>query len=139
MIRGRGYAKSPRDIERIVLASQNGTPIRIRDVGEVVLGPDIRRGAADLDGTGEVVSGIVIMRDGSNALEVIERVKARLADVARGMPAGVKAVPVYDRSELIRRSIANARDTLIELVVIVVCIIFVLFRTCPRCGRSRCP
>ena len=131
MIRGRGYAKSPRDIERIVLASQNGTPIRIRDVGEVVLGPDIRRGAADLDGTGEVVSGIVIMRDGSNALEVIERVKARLADVAPGMPAGVKAVPVYDRSELIRRSIANARDTLIEVIVTVVFIILLFLRHFP--------
>src|SRR5262249_46476039 len=81
MIRGRGYVKSPQDIEEIVLANENGTPIRIKDVGDVVLGPDIRRGAADLDGAGEVVSGIVVMRGGSNALDVIDRVKARLKDI----------------------------------------------------------
>src|SRR6201993_1626623 len=125
MIRGRGYVKTPQDLEDIVLANQNGTPIRIKDVGEVVLGPDIRRGAADLNGTGEVVSGIVIMRQGSNALDVIDRVKARLKEIAPGMPEGVKVVPVYDRSELIRRSISNARSTLIEVVVTVVIIILI--------------
>ena len=104
MIRGRGYVKSRQDIEEIVLANQNGTPIRIKDVGEVVLGPDIRRGAADLDGNGEVVSGIVVMRQGSNALDVIDRVKARLKEIEPGMPAGVKIVPIYDRSHLIRSS-----------------------------------
>ena len=82
---------------------QNGTPIRIKDVGEVVLGPDIRRGVADLDGNGEAVSGIVIMRQGENALDVIDRVKAQLKEIEPGMPAGVKIVPIYDRSELIRR------------------------------------
>ena len=125
MIRGRGYVKSPQDIEDIVLAGQNGTPIRIKDVGDVVLGPDIRRGAADLDGTGEAVSGIVIMREGSNALEVIDRVKARLKEIEPGMPAGMKVVPIYDRSELIRRAISNAKWTLIEVVVTVVIIILI--------------
>jgi Cu(I)/Ag(I) efflux system membrane protein CusA/SilA len=125
MIRGHGYVKSPADIADIVLADQNGTPIRIRDVAEVVLGPDIRRGAADLDGTGEVVSGIVIMREGSNALEVIDRVKARLKEIGPGMPEGVKVVPVYDRSDLIRRSITNARSTLIEVILTVVVIILI--------------
>ena len=125
MIRGRGYVKSPQDLEDIVLAEQNGTPIHIKDVGEVVLGPDIRRGAADLDGNGEVVSGIVVMREGSNALDVIDRVKARLKEIEPGMPQGVKVVPVYDRSELIRRSISNARSTLIEVVLTVVIIILI--------------
>ncbi len=125
MIRGRGYVKSPQDIEDIVLTDQGGTPIRIKDIGEVVLGPDIRRGAADLDGTGEVVSGIVIMREGSNALEVIDRVKARLKEIEPGMPSGVKVVPIYDRSELIRRAISNARSTLIEVVITVVIIILI--------------
>jgi len=125
MIRGHGYVKSPADIADIVLADQNGTPIRIRDVAEVVLGPDIRRGAADLDGTGEVVSGIVIMREGSNALEVIDRVKARLKEIGPGMPEGVKVVPIYDRSDLIRRSITNARSTLIEVILTVVIIILI--------------
>jgi Cu(I)/Ag(I) efflux system membrane protein CusA/SilA len=91
----------------------------------VVLGPDIRRGAADLDGTGEVVSGIVVMREGSNALDVIDRVKAKLKDIELGMPEGVKVVPIYDRSELIRRSISNARSTLIEVVITVVIIILI--------------
>lgn len=125
MIRGRGYVKSRQDIEEIVLANQNGTPIRIKDVGEVVLGPDIRRGAADLDGNGEVVSGIVVMRQGSNALDVIDRVKARLKEIEPGMPAGVKVVPIYDRSHLIRSSISNARSTLIEVIVTVVIIILI--------------
>ncbi|HST12722.1 MAG TPA: CusA/CzcA family heavy metal efflux RND transporter, partial [Terriglobales bacterium] len=125
MIRGRGYVKSTEDIEDIVLADQSGTPIRIKNVGEVVLGPDIRRGAADLDGTGEAVSGIVIMREGGNALEVIDRVKARLKEIEPGIPAGMKVVPIYDRSELIRRAISNAKWTLIEVVVTVVIIILI--------------
>jgi Cu(I)/Ag(I) efflux system membrane protein CusA/SilA len=123
MIRGHGLVGSARDLEEIVLASFNGTPIRIRDVGRVTRGPDIRRGAADFDGRGEVVSGIVIMRDGGNALDVIRRVKARLAALAPGMPAGLRVVPVYDRSELIHRAIANARSTLIEVIVTVVLMI----------------
>jgi Cu(I)/Ag(I) efflux system membrane protein CusA/SilA len=131
MIRGRGYAHARADLEAIVLAFENGTPIRVKDVGEVVLGPDIRRGAADLDGRGEVVSGIVIMRDGSNALEVIERVRDRLREIGPGMPPGVKVVPVYDRSELIRRAIANARRTLIEVIATVVLVILVFLKHFP--------
>src|SRR6201993_2569113 len=125
MIRGRGYVKSRQDIEDVVLTDQGGTPIRVKDIGEVVLGPDIRRGAADLDGTGEVVSGIVIMREGSNALEVIDHVKARLKEIEPGMPTGVKVVPIYDRSALTRRAISNARSTLIEVVITVVIIILI--------------
>jgi Cu(I)/Ag(I) efflux system membrane protein CusA/SilA len=131
MIRGRGYMRSQSDIEEIVLASVDGSPIRIKDIGNVVIGPDIRRGASDLDGAGEVVSGIVIMRDGSNALDVIGRVKSRLNDIASGLPDGVKVVPVYDRSELIHRSISNARWTLIEVILTVVLVILVFLRHFP--------
>jgi copper/silver efflux system protein len=125
LIRGRGYVKSPQDLEEIVLASVNGTPIRVKDVGRVVLGPDLRRGTADLDGSGEVVSGIVVMRQGSNALDVIDRVKSRLKEIAPGMPKGMKVVPVYDRSELIRLAISNARRTLLEVILTVVFIILI--------------
>ena len=125
MIRGRGYMKSLKDIEETVLASSDGTPIRIQDVGKVVIGPDMRRGTGDLDGTGEVVSGIVVMREGTNALDVIDRVKARLKEVEPGLPPGVKVVPVYDRSELIRRSISNARTTLAEVILTVVIVILI--------------
>jgi copper/silver efflux system protein len=125
MIRGRGYIKSVADIEQIVLASVNGTPVRIRDVGKVVVGPDIRRGAADLDGMGEVVSGIVVMREGSNALDVIQRVKARLKALEPGLPAGVKILPVYDRSELIEQAVSSARFTLIAVVLTVVLVIVI--------------
>jgi copper/silver efflux system protein len=125
MIRGRGYVQSQHDLEQIVLTSVDGTPIRIKDIGKVVIGPDIRRGASDLDGGGEVVSGIVIMRDGNNALDVIGRVKQRLKDIEPGLPEGVKVVPVYDRSELIHRSISTARWTLIEVILTVVLIILI--------------
>jgi Cu(I)/Ag(I) efflux system membrane protein CusA/SilA len=117
MVRGRGYARTLEDFGNIVLkASEDGTPIRIRDVGQVVIGPDLRRGVADLDGRGEVVSGIVVMRSGENALEVIDRVKAKLRDIAPGLPQGVRVLPVYDRSELIRRSIDNVKRTSFEVV-----------------------
>jgi copper/silver efflux system protein len=124
MVRGRGYARSVADLENIVLsASDTGTPIRIKDVGHVVLGPDLRRGVSDLDGTGEAVSGIVIMRHGENALDVIERVKARLAEIAPGLPDGVKVVPIYDRGELITRSIDTVKSTLIEIMITVALVI----------------
>ena len=126
-IRGRGYARSIRDFENIVLtASDSGTPIRIKDVGQVVLGPDIRRGIADLDGEGEVVSGIVVMRQGQNALDVIERVKAKMKEIEPGLPPGVKVVPVYDRSDLILRSMASLKSTLIE-VILTVALVILLF------------
>lgn len=126
MVRGRGYARSVRDFENILLTtSENGTPIRIKDVGQVVVGPDLRRGVSDLDGTGEVVSGIVVMRQGQNALDVIDRVKAKLKEIEPGLPSGVKVVPVYDRSELIRRAIDNLKSTLVEVIVTVALVIFV--------------
>ncbi len=126
MVRGRGYAKSASDIEDIVLsASANGTPIRVRDVGQVVLGPDIRRGVADLDGRGDVVSGIVVMRQGENALDVIERVKARIRQIEPGLPAGVKIVPIYDRSDLILRAIETLKSTVVEVILTVSLIVMV--------------
>ena len=123
MIRGRGYVKSTQDLEAIVLASENGSPIRIKDVGKVVLGPEMRRGTSDLDGFGEAVSGIVIMREGGNALDVIDKVKDRLKQIQPGMPKGIRVVPIYDRSELIRRAISNSRWTLVEVILSVVLII----------------
>ena len=126
MVRGRGYARSLEDFENIPLSvSESGSQIRIKDVGQVVLGPDLRRGLADLDGKGEVVSGIVVMRSGESALDVINRVKAKIKEIEPGIPAGVKIVPVYDRSELIRNTIGTARETIIEVVVTVVLIILV--------------
>ena len=124
MVRGRGYAKSVADFENIVVsASESGTPIRIRDIGHVTVGPDLRRGVADLDGAGEVVSGIVVMRQGENAVDVIDRVKARIREIEPGLPSGMEIVPIYDRSVLIRRAIDNVSETLIEVVLAVVFIV----------------
>jgi Cu(I)/Ag(I) efflux system membrane protein CusA/SilA len=124
MVRGRGYAKTTADIGEIVLArNADGVPVRVRDVGDVTLGPDLRRGIADLNGTGDVVAGIVVMRQGENALNVIERVKAKLTELEPTLPPGVKVVTTYDRSELILRSIENLKHTLIEELVIVSAII----------------
>jgi Cu(I)/Ag(I) efflux system membrane protein CusA/SilA len=126
MVRGRGYAQSTADIGKIVLAkTPGGVPIRISDVGEVTLGPDIRRGVADWNGTGETVAGIVIMRQGENALQVIERVKQKLKDTEGGLPPGVKVVTAYDRSELILRSIENLKQTLTEELIIVAIVIMI--------------
>ena len=107
-----------------LLQVKRGTPIRIRDIGTVVVGPELRRGTSDLDGTGEVVSGIVIMRHGQNALDVIERVKAKIREISPGLPFGVEIVPIYDRSDLILRSIDNLKTTLMEEIIIVVLVIF---------------
>jgi Cu(I)/Ag(I) efflux system membrane protein CusA/SilA len=124
MVRGRGYAKSAADIGNIVLIrNERGVAVRIRDVGDVSLGPDLRRGIADLDGEGDVVSGIVVMRQGENALDVIDRVKTRLRELEPSLPEGVKVVTVYDRSELILNSIENLKNTLIEELLIVSAII----------------
>ncbi len=126
MVRGRGYATSIEEFENIVLqAGEDGTPIRIKDVGQVVEGPDLRRGVADLDGQGEVVSGIVVMRSGENALAVIDRVKQKIAEITPGLPEGVKIVPIYDRSQLIRNAIGNVKTTIIEVVITVALIILV--------------
>jgi Cu(I)/Ag(I) efflux system membrane protein CusA/SilA len=126
MVRGRGYATSIEDFQNIVVATpDDGLPIRVKDLGEVVEGPDMRRGISDLNGAGEVVSGVVIMRSGENAIEVIDRVKARLKEIEPGLPAGIKIVPVYDRSVLIHSTIGSARETIIEVVVTVVLIILI--------------
>jgi Cu(I)/Ag(I) efflux system membrane protein CusA/SilA len=121
MVRGRGYAKSVADIENIVVGvnPETGTPILVKNLGRVALGPDIRRGIADLDGTGDVVGGIVVMRQGENALKVIDRLKTKLKEVEPSLPPGVKVVTTYDRSELINRSIATLKDTLRDELIIV--------------------
>ena len=124
MVRGRGYAKSVQDLEEIgVGASETGNPIRIKDIGVVTLGPELRRGVADLNGTGDTVSGIVVMRQGENALQVIDRVKAKIREIEPGLPEGVKIVPVYDRSDLIRRSISTVKSTLLEVTATVALVI----------------
>ena len=120
MIRGRGYLRSVDEIELIPVGTDGrGTPILVRDIGYVQLGPDQRRGIAELDGKGQTVGGIVIMRAGENALAVIERVKARLQEIAPALPEGVRIVPTYDRSDLIHRAIAVLREKLLEESVIV--------------------
>ncbi len=131
MVRGRGYARSEEDIGKIVVGSMNGVPIRVQDLGTVTLGPDIRRGLADLDGTGDTVAGIVVMRQGENALQVIERVKAKLKDIEPGLPKGVEIVSTYDRSDLILRSIENLKETLLEEMIIVAVVIFIFLLHAP--------
>ncbi|MEE9556806.1 MAG: CusA/CzcA family heavy metal efflux RND transporter [Candidatus Adiutricales bacterium] len=126
MVRGRGYARSITDFENIVLkTSDDGISIRVKDVGQVEMGPDIRRGVTDLDGTGEVVSGIVVMRQGQNALEVIKRIKAKIKEIEPGLPPGVQVVPIYDRSELILDAIDNLRTTLTHEILMVILVIFI--------------
>ena len=125
MVRGRGYVKTTRDLESAVLKAYDGTPVRLGDVATVSLGPDLRRGITDLDGQGDVVGGIVIMRQGENALNVIGRVKARLAELKESLPKGVEVVPVYDRSELIHRAIDTVTHKLIEEMIIVSIIILI--------------
>ncbi|MFB3826316.1 MAG: efflux RND transporter permease subunit [Bryobacteraceae bacterium] len=126
MVRGRGYAKSTEDIGKIVLATnEGGVPVRVADVGDVTLGPDLRRGVADWNGTGDTVAGIVVMRQGENALNVIARVKHKLKDIEPGLPPGVKIVTAYDRSDLILRSIDNLKHTLIEELAIVGVVILI--------------
>ncbi|MGI9103501.1 MAG: efflux RND transporter permease subunit [Terriglobales bacterium] len=127
MVRGRGYIKSLDDIARIPLLvnQQTGTPVLVRDVATVTYGPDIRRGVSDIDGRGEVVGGVVIMRFGENADKVIERVKTKIADVEPTLPKGLKIVPTYDRADLIDRSVENLKQTLIEELIIVSLVILV--------------
>ncbi|MEM5788335.1 MAG: efflux RND transporter permease subunit, partial [Syntrophobacteraceae bacterium] len=127
MVRGRGYIRNLSDIENIVVGSNemSGTPILVKNVGNVVLGPDLRRGVADLDGEGETVGGIVIMRYNENALKVIERIKAKLAEIEPNLPQGVRLVTTYDRSDLIERSIKTLKSTLIEELIIVSLIIMI--------------
>jgi Cu(I)/Ag(I) efflux system membrane protein CusA/SilA len=125
-VRGRGYIKSVEDIELIpVKANTHGTPVYIRDIANVQLGPDIRRGIADLDGKGETVGGIVIMRYGENALEVINRVKQKLEEIKPSLPQGVEIVTTYDRSDLIQRAITTLKEKILEEMIIVSLVIIV--------------
>jgi Cu(I)/Ag(I) efflux system membrane protein CusA/SilA len=127
MVRGRGYIRNIRDIEEIALGvDPSGTPILLKNVANVKIGPEIRRGVSDYNGKGEVVGGIVVIRYGENALKVIQNVKKRLADLESGLPKGVKVLAVYDRSSLILRAIDTLKRTLIEesLIVALVCIVF---------------
>ncbi len=128
MIRGLGYLKGIQDIEMLVLKSERGTPVLVRDVARVELVPAGRRGITELNGEGEVASGIVMARFGQNALDVIANVKAKLAELKSGLPDGVDVVPVYDRSSLIERAIANLKWTLFEesLIVAAVCVVFLM-------------
>ncbi|MFI5294325.1 MAG: efflux RND transporter permease subunit [Thermodesulfovibrionales bacterium] len=129
MVRGLGYIKSVKDIEGVPLGvDKNGTPIMVRDVANVHLGPELRRGLTELDGQGETVGGVVIMRYGQNALATIEGVKAKLQSLKAGIPEGVEIVPVYDRAGLIERAVHTLNEKLVEesIVVALVCMLFLL-------------
>lgn len=125
-VRGRGYVRDKSDIEKAVVATnQQGTPIRIGDVATVSIGGNIRRGVVDLDGQGEVVGGIVVMRSGENALNVIRRVKQELVEIQPSLPEGVKIVPVYDRSQLIEDSVKTLTTNVVQILAVVVLVIAV--------------
>jgi len=128
MIRGLGYLRSLSDLETVPVATKNGTSVRIRDLGAVTFGPDIREGVAEWQGEGETVAGIVVMRDGMNALKVINGVKKKLAETKASLPPGVEVVSGYDRSGLIRASIETLqRDLLEEAIIVSAVIIIFLF------------
>jgi Cu(I)/Ag(I) efflux system membrane protein CusA/SilA len=131
MVRGRGYLRNAHDLESVVLKADpagSGTPVLLRDVARVELGPDERRGIAELDGTGEVVGGIALKRDGADALTTIGNIKRKLEELKPGLPEGVSIEPVYDRSQLIDAAIHTLRHTLVEesLIVAAVCVVFLL-------------
>ena len=125
LVRGRGYIQSLDDIGSLAVGSDKGTPIHVEDVASVQLGPDMRRGIAELNGGGEVTGGIVVVRYGQNVMDVIERVKAKLEEIKPSLPQGVEVVVTYDRSDLIQRSIETLRRTLIEELVIVSLVILI--------------
>ncbi|MDT8446536.1 MAG: CusA/CzcA family heavy metal efflux RND transporter [bacterium] len=122
-IRGRGYIQSPEDLELVPVAEFQGTPVFVRQLGHVTIGSEMRRGAADLDGEGETVGGIVVMRWGGNAKEVIDRVKLRLKELQRALPEGVEIVPVYDRSILINEAVDHLINKLSEEVIFVALVV----------------
>jgi len=128
MVRGRGLLAGRADLEQLVLKSERGTPVLLRDVARVELGPAERRGIAELDGAGEVVSGIVVARHGQNALEVIDNVKQKIGELAAGLPEGVRIETVYDRSELIERAIGTLKEKLLygSIIIALVCLVFLL-------------
>jgi Cu(I)/Ag(I) efflux system membrane protein CusA/SilA len=125
VIRGRGYVKGPEDIASSPVKVVGGTPVRVKDVADVNIGPDIRRGLTELNGQGEAPGGVVIMRYGENALNVIDAVKERLEEIKRGLPEGVRIVTTYDRSTLIEESVKTLRHTLLEEMAVVSLVIFV--------------
>jgi len=129
MVRGQGYVEKTSDLEKVVVkTNERGVPVLLRDVASVELGPQIRRGVADLDGHGEAVGGIVVMRHGENALNVIDRVKARLGEMKASLPEGVELVTTYDRSDLIKKSISNLKRALLtELLIVSAVILFFLW------------
>jgi copper/silver efflux system protein len=128
IVRGRGYLRGIADLSNVVLKVENGTPVLLKDVARVELGPDERRGITELNGEGEVASGIALQRFGQNALDVIDSVKARFAEMASSLPNDVEIIPVYDRSNLIHDAIATLKKTLTEesIIVALVCIVFLL-------------
>ena len=128
MVRGRGYLRGKADIEMLVVKADKGTPVLVRDIARVELTPDERRGLTELNGEGEVVSGIAMARYGQNALEVIANLKEKIAEIGPGLPPGVTVQTVYDRSELIHRAIDTLKRTLLEesLIVAAVCVVFLL-------------
>jgi copper/silver efflux system protein len=125
MVRGRGYVKATKDLEQLVLKSEGGTPVTVKDVATVTIGPEMRRGVADFDGEGDVVGGIVVMRQGENALNVIDRVKKKLDEMKPSLPAGVEIVTTYDRSVLIDEAIHTVKSKLIEEIIVVSIIILI--------------
>ncbi|MFA6946496.1 MAG: efflux RND transporter permease subunit [Pedobacter sp.] len=126
VIRGLGYVKNKKDVENISLAQYNGVPVRVKDVGSVQMGGDLRLGILDVDGEGEVVGGIIVMRYGENADEVIKAVKTKMKEVEKGLPPGVTFKTSYDRSELIEAAIETIKGKLIE-EIIVVCLVVLVF------------
>ena len=129
MVRGRGYVQSVQDLEQVAVgASESGTPILLKNIASVSLGPELRRGLTDLDGEGEAAAGVVIMRFGENALETIRNVKEKLEELSANLPEGVEIVPVYDRGPLIERAIENLREKLFEqgLIVALICFVFLV-------------
>lgn len=127
MVRGRGYIKSVQDIENIVVgADKNGTPVLVKNIASVTIGPEIRRGISDFNGEGDIVTGTIVVRHGENALKVIDRVKDRLKELERSLPEGVEIITLYDRSDLINRAIATLKEKLFE-EMFVVGLVIVLF------------
>ncbi len=128
MVRGRGYLRGKSDLEMLVVKADRGTPVLLRDIARIELGPDGRRGIAELNGEGEVASGIAMARYGQNALEVIANIKQKIKEVSAGLPDGVSIKAVYDRSELIQRAIATLKHTLFEegLIVALVCMVLLM-------------
>src|SRR5260221_3821222 len=127
MVRASGYLQSLDDFRKIpLMTSDAGVSVRLGDVARMQVGPEMRRGIAELNGEGEVAGGVIVMRSGKNALETIDAVKAKLEKLKPGLPPGVEIVPVYDRSSLIERAVANLRHKLVEefIVVALVCGIF---------------